>query len=623
MKSRLVTLGLVAAAIAAGVWPRVQAQGSAAAPAQETSPTTVPIVGIAQVTFRTSDMAKARAYYEDVLGLAQAFTVKDPAGVTSAYFKVNDKQYIEITPTLKPGDLIREARVVFESSDLKTLHAIYSERGLDPSPITMGPDGNPVFRVKDPGDNNLDFLQYLPGSKQGQARGKFLSPDRVSEHIWHVGIMSKDRAAAAPFYRDKLGFENGRTVPGGRGEYVELPASDRNLETKDPPLDPENPATRDQYTREVYGAVYHVSLEVPDARVARDLLQKRGKYDDVRVRATVGNNRHWLIHMFDPDGTRAEIMESGLQTELPAGTIMAPGPPAPPILPPPGTGRGRGARGAAAGQAGPAASQPPAGDAGRSGRGGSTDAGPQAGRGGRGGGRYVEAEPIDYSNHAGWTRMFDGTTLDGWDGPADLWHVENGNIVVRSKAEPPTGSTYLLWKGGEPKDFELLLEVKLEGDGANSGVQFRSTVLGEVPGNPRSKWETRGYQADLDNRNSNTGSLIECCAGPRRGVPPRPDRAFRGQVVRTATVAGEKPTLLGTIGDADALTSVWKVGEWNQLHLIARGREMAYVINGQLMSVLIDDHPTMFVDHGIISIQLEGRGDNTAYFRNLWLKNLP
>jgi hypothetical protein len=195
-------------------------------------------------------------------------------------------------------------------------------------------------------------------------------------------------------------------------------------------------------------------------------------------------------------------------------------------------------------------------------------------------------------------------------------------IVVRSKADPPTGSTYLLWEGGEPKDFEFKCELKLDGAGANSGVQFRAVKLGEVPGNPRSKWETRGYQADLDNANANTGALIECCAGPRRGVPPRPDRAFRGQVVRTAVADGQKPSLLATIGDPDVLKALWKVGDWNQLHVIARGRTMLYFINGRLMSVLIDDHPTMFVDHGVLSIQLEGRGDNTASFRNLWLKKL-
>jgi hypothetical protein len=138
-----------------------------------------------------------------------------------------------------------------------------------------------------------------------------------------------------------------------------------------------------------------------------------------------------------------------------------------------------------------------------------------------------------------------------------------------------------------------------------------------------SKWETRGYQADIDNANSNTGALIECCSGPGRGVPPRPDRAFRGQVVRTALGEGQKPTLLATFSDPDALKGYWKVGDWNQLHLIACGRTMMFFINGQLMSVFIDDNPTMFVDRGVIAIQLEGRGDNKASFRNLWIKNLP
>jgi hypothetical protein len=89
-----------------------------------------------------------------------------------------------------------------------------------------------------------------------------------------------------------------------------------------------------------------------------------------------------------------------------------------------------------------------------------------------------------------------------------------------------------------------------------------------------------------------------------------------------ATADGQKPSLLATFDDPDALKAHWKIGEWNQIHVIARGRTMLYFINGQLMSVLIDDHPTMFVDHGLIAIQLEGRGDNTASFRNIWLKNL-
>lgn len=294
----------------------------------------VPLIGIANITFKVSDLEKARAYYKGILGFPEAFDIKDPSGkVASAYFKVNDDQYIEVTPNLKPGDLIREGRVAFQSSDLKKLHTIYVERGIHPGDIQQGPDGNPVFRVLDPEGNTLDFLQYVPGSKESLARGKFLVDTRISTHILHVGIMMKDRAAGTPFYHN-LGLDQLRSVPGGRGEYVELPSSDRNLETKDPPLDPNNTATHEQYVREVYGAVYHVGLEISDIRIARDTLQKRGGYTDVRVRATVGNNRHWLIHLFDPDGTRSELMSADMvENNLPPGTIMAPGPPGPPILP--------------------------------------------------------------------------------------------------------------------------------------------------------------------------------------------------------------------------------------------------------------------------------------------------
>lgn len=238
--------------------------------------------------------------------------------------------------------------------------------------------------------------------------------------------------------------------------------------------------------------------------------------------------------------------------------------------------------------------------------------------------RYVPAAPMNLDDRQGWTSMFDGTSLRGWDGPTDLWRVEDGAIVVQSKTEPPTGSVYLLWTGGEPRNFEFQAQVKLEGDGANSGVQFRAHRLGELADRPRSKWETRGYQADFDNRNTNTGALIECCAGAsRNGVRPRPDRAFRGQVVRTAVADGQSPTLLASFGDADALAKHWKVGDWNQLYLVARDRVMMFFINGHLMSVLVDDHPTKFLPAGVISIQLEGRGDNKASFKDLWLKHLP
>ena len=294
----------------------------------------VPIVGLAGVAFRTSDLAKARDYYQGVLGFAEAFSIKDRSGrVTSVYFKINDDQYVEVVADMQPGELRRQARVMFQSSDLKKLHAIYTERGLSPTAIATGPDGNPVFRVIGPSAAKLDFIEYVPGSQQGQLRGKLLDTRRISTHLWHVGIYTEDRAASAPFYGEQLGLPRGRDV--GRGEYIETPSSDSNTQTKHPRLDPNNPATRAQFERESMGAVEHLALEVTDMKAMRDLVQERGKYTDLWVRAHVGNNRHWLMHLFDPDGSRAEIMETAVQPDsLPSLSVMAPGKAVgPPILP--------------------------------------------------------------------------------------------------------------------------------------------------------------------------------------------------------------------------------------------------------------------------------------------------
>jgi hypothetical protein len=181
----------------------------------------------------------------------------------------------------------------------------------------------------------------------------------------------------------------------------------------------------------------------------------------------------------------------------------------------------------------------------------------------------------------------------------------------------------LIWQGGQPANFEFKAELKLEGDGSNSGVQFRATKLGAVPDVKYSAWDTRGYQADWDLLNVNTGALIECCAGSRRGLPPRPDRAFRGQVVRATTGDGQKPSLLGTFGDPDQLKGYIDARGWNQMHLIIRGNIKMYLINGHLMSVFLDDHPTMAVTRGYLALQMEDRGDIRVHFRNIWLKNLP
>jgi hypothetical protein len=238
--------------------------------------------------------------------------------------------------------------------------------------------------------------------------------------------------------------------------------------------------------------------------------------------------------------------------------------------------------------------------------------------------RYVEPTPYDFNDHVGWQQMFDGRSLTGWEGPLDAWRVENGAIVSSDTAANPVpnGSVYLLWKGangGDLSDFEFKTEIKLEGERANSGVQFRAQMLGKAE-KKDSEWESFGYQADMDHANVQTGALIECCLGPRRGPSPRPFRAGMGMSLRVGTNAGAAPTLLGTIGDPAVLKASVRVGDWNQLHVVAQGRSLFYYLNGVLMSAVVDGDPKRFLSHGRLAIQLEGAGDRKVSYRNMWLK---
>jgi len=227
-----------------------------------------------------------------------------------------------------------------------------------------------------------------------------------------------------------------------------------------------------------------------------------------------------------------------------------------------------------------------------------------------GGGGFTQPEPIAFDDHDGWKSIFNGTSIKDWDGNPEFWRLEGGAIVGESTREKPSGTTYIIWKSGTVGNFELKAEMKLEGAGLNSGIQYRSTVVPQPQG--RGGFPSmKGYQADFDFAGRYTGQLYE--QGTPRGII-----AWRGQVVRAEQ--GKKPRLLSTLGDPDELKSYIKTGEWNQFHVIARGNTLMHIINGHLMSVFIDDDPTMAAAQGVIALQIEGTGK--VSFRNLWLKNL-
>ncbi|MGH9940450.1 MAG: 3-keto-disaccharide hydrolase [Blastocatellia bacterium] len=227
--------------------------------------------------------------------------------------------------------------------------------------------------------------------------------------------------------------------------------------------------------------------------------------------------------------------------------------------------------------------------------------GPPRAAAGRGPG--IEALALD--DHTGFEAIFDGKTLKGWDGDSAFWRVENDVIIGESAAERPLkANTFLIWRGGQPKDFELKLEYRI--NSTNSGVQYRSVELPEV-----GKWVLKGYQADIDFQNTYTGQLYE-----ERG---RGFLALRGQM--THLQQGKK-RMIADLRGGDELKSLIKVNDWNQLHIIARGNALTHILNGHLMAAAIDDDAANRAMGGLIGFQMHVGPPMKVEYRNIWLKNL-
>ncbi len=199
--------------------------------------------------------------------------------------------------------------------------------------------------------------------------------------------------------------------------------------------------------------------------------------------------------------------------------------------------------------------------------------------------------PVPPLEEAGFQPMFDGKTLSGWDGDPDFWKVLDGAIVGESTQDhQPKQNTFCIWKGGQPGDFELKAEYRLTGvNDGNSGIQYRSVELPDV-----AKWVMKGYQADIDLKQRYTGQIYE---ERSRGF-----LALRGQI--SEVPEGKKAGSIGSMGTDSDLRGFIKDNDWNEIHIIARGNTLIQLINGHVMSMLIDEDAVNRKMNGEIGIQL-------------------
>ena len=282
------------------------------------------ILGIAHVAFSVSDIEKARAFYEEFLGFAEPFSLKKADGsLDLAFVKINDRQYLELFPSLAAG-ADRLHHLALEVDNAERMRVYLATRGVKvPGRVPKGRIGNLNFNITDPDGHTVEIVEYAGDGWSMREKGNFIPDTRISRHLLHAGILVDRLEPAMHFYRDVLGFHeiwrgssDGKTlswvnlmVPDG-AEYIEfmlyrdLPAPDRR------------------------GVEHHICLEAPDSAAALARLNDR-PYRQTYARSLeirTGINRRRQLNLFDADGTRTELMEPVTVDGNPAAPSQAPPP---------------------------------------------------------------------------------------------------------------------------------------------------------------------------------------------------------------------------------------------------------------------------------------------------------
>lgn len=222
---------------------------------------------------------------------------------------------------------------------------------------------------------------------------------------------------------------------------------------------------------------------------------------------------------------------------------------------------------------------------------------------------------------SGFKPIFNGKDLTEWEGLAQFWSVQDGAITGQTKNQADLKTnTFLVWKGGQPANFELRLKFKLtpnnDRNQANSGVQFRSKVLDAAT------YSVGGYQADIDSTGRYAGMLYE---ERGRGIIMGPGEKIRITGSTKDAKGKQKATVekIGTPSTPADILAIYKLGDWNELRIVATGNHVQQFLNGKLTADVVDADSAVAPKAGVIALQLHTGPPMTVQFKDLQLKTLP
>jgi len=218
------------------------------------------------------------------------------------------------------------------------------------------------------------------------------------------------------------------------------------------------------------------------------------------------------------------------------------------------------------------------------------------------------AEPADMQ------RLFNGKDLTGWDGDPRLWSVKEGTIRGETTVENPAkGNTFIIWKDGVTKDFDLRLSFRSNADN-NSGIQYRSKHI--VDGRVSNAWVVRGYQHEIRNEIMlpNVSGFIYDEGGKRGRL------CLVGEQASWETDG--KKHVSATLIDQAGFEKLFKLDDWNDTVILARGNRIQHFLNNRLILDFTDNDPALALSEGILALQLHAGKPMWVEFKNIRIKEL-
>jgi hypothetical protein len=183
--------------------------------------------------------------------------------------------------------------------------------------------------------------------------------------------------------------------------------------------------------------------------------------------------------------------------------------------------------------------------------------------------------------------LFDGRSLDGWEGNTKWFRARKGAIVAGSLTEDIPRNEFLCTKG-RYGDFELHVKAKLIGRGTNAGVQFRSS---RIPNHH----EVIGYQADIGTAG---GSPIWGCLY---------DESRRRKML--------------AVGPVEDVKKILRPGQFHQYVIRCQGDSVRIWLEGKLM-VDYREPDAKISREGIIGLQIHGGPPAEAWYKDITIREL-